>query len=640
MLQQIRDRTTGLIAGFIVAIVVIPFAFFGIDSFTGGGGDPVLAKVGDQKIHESQFRRQYDQRYQQLVQLMGDNFRADMLDQRRLRDAVLRDMAQETMLRQYSESEGYRADDATLFAQIAREPAFQRDGRFDTQAYRDALTRVGYTPDRYESQLRDSVEMNQMRELIVDTAFVTDVEAQQTAQLLNQQRTLQYAMFEVPRYRERVSVSSEEILARYDETKAAYQAPERLKLAYVELSFDALADASAPEEDVLKVLYEAEKAGRFTTQEQRKARHILVGFGADKDAARKKIEELKTKLAAGDSFAELATANSEDSGSKAAGGDLGWVRRGQMVKTFEDALFALDKGEISAVVETEFGWHLIQLDDIKPSVVRPLEDADVRRELTQLFQDRERQQRFQDMSDKLEQLAFENTGSLDPVAQALGLQVQTTDWFVRGSGSGIAANADVAAAAFAPDVLQAGENSKPISLGGNRIVVIRKADYEAPRQKPLEEVTDAVRAQLIDEAARKLVAQEAAEVLNAVRAGTDFQQIVSAKRGELRNPGAIRRDDAKVERAVVEAAFKLPRPAEGARSYGEAELADGSRAVMALGAVTAAGDTGAAAANLRQRQREALAGTEFSAYLKLIEDAVGIEIVNPPADDAPVTAED
>ncbi|SFF47064.1 peptidyl-prolyl cis-trans isomerase D [Fontimonas thermophila] len=635
MLQQIRDRTTGLIAGFIVAIVVIPFAFFGIETFTGGGGDPVVAKVGDQKIYESQFRRQYEQRYQQLVQLMGEHFRADLLDQNRLRNAVLRDMTQEVVLRQYTEDVGYRADDGTLFEAIRTEPAFQRDGRFDTQAYRDALTRVGYTPDRYEAQLRDTIEMNQMREAVVDTAFVTDVEVRQAAQLYDQQRTLQYAIFDVARYRDRVTVADADVQAHYEQNKARYMAPERVKLAYVELALDALPPGPPPSQDVLKVLYEAEKAGRFTSQTERRARHILIGFGADKDAARKKAEALKAQIDGGADFAELAKAHSEDVGSKNQGGDLGWVRRGQMVKTFEDALFSLDKGQVSAPVETEFGWHLIRVDEIKPPVVRPFEDPAVQRELTELFQTRERQQRFQELSDRLEQLAFENAGALEPVAEALQLEVKTTDWFVRGGGTGIAANEDVIAAAFSPEVLQDGENSKPISLGNNHIVVIRKADYEAPRQKTLEEVADAVRAELIDEAARRKVAEEAQETLNAVRAGTEFQQIVSAKNGELRNPGAIRRDDTKVERAVVDAVFKLPRPAQGAASYGEAVLPDGSRAVLMLTAVTPPADPGATAGVLRQRLRDAIAGAEFSAYLKRVENSVGVEILRPPVAEAP-----
>lgn len=629
MLQQIRDRTSGLIAGFIVALIAIPFAFFGIESLAPGGGDPVVAEVGDQKIHESQFQRQYEQRYQQLVQLMGENFRADMFDQKRMRAAVLRDMTQETMLRQYTEDQGYRADDATLFSVISAEAAFQREGQFDGQAYRDALQRAGFTVDRYENQLRDNIEMNQMREAVVDTAFSVPVELEQAGRLQAQERTLQYALFELARYRDRVSVTDEQVQAHYEQTKAQHMAPERLKLAYVELALDKLPVAEAPSEDVLKVLYEAEKAGRFTTPEERKARHILIGFGADKDAARQKAEDLAKQLAAGGDFAELAGKHSEDPGSKASGGDLGWVRRGQMVSGFEEALFALAQGETSAPVETEFGWHLIRLDELKAATVRPFEEPAVQQELAELFGNREQQQRFQEMSERLEQLAFENPGALEPVAEALGVELQTTDWFERGQGIGIAADPNVVEAAFSEDVLELGENSKPLSVGSNRIVVIRKAGHEPPRQKPLDEVTERVRAELIDRAARELIDQESTEVLNAVRGGTDFQEIISAKGGELRNAGKIRRDNTDVLAAVVAAAFRLPHPQDGKPSAGETLLDNGGRAVLLLSAVETPEQASLSEVEKR-RLRDVVAGAQFSAYMKQIEAQVGIEIRERP----------
>jgi peptidyl-prolyl cis-trans isomerase D len=639
MLQQIRDRTSGLIAGFIVALIAIPFAFFGIESLAPGGGDPVVAEVGDQKIHESQFQRQYEQRYQQLVQLMGENFRADMFDQSRMRAAVLRDMTQETMLRQYTEDQGYRADDATLFGVLSAESAFQRDGQFDGQAYRDALQRAGFTVDRYETQLRDNIEMNQMREAVVDTAFSTPVELEQAGRLQAQERTLQYAVFEVARYRDRVSVTDEQVQTRYEETKAQYMAPERLKLAYVELALDKLAAADKPAEDVLKVLYEAEKAGRFTTPEERKARHILIGFGADKDAAKAKAEDLAKQLAGGADFAALAREHSEDPGSKTAGGDLGWVRRGQMVSGFEDALFALAQGETSAPVETEFGWHLIRLDELKAAAVRPFEEPAVQQELTELFGNREQQQRFQEMSERLEQLAFENPGAIEPVAEALELQVQSTEWFERGQGTGIAADPNVVEAAFSEDVLELGENSKPINLGSNRVVVIRKADHEAPRQRALEEVADQIRAELVDSAARELIEQESTEVLNAVRGGTDFQEIISAKGGELRNAGKIRRDNDQVEASVVAAAFRLPHPTDGKPSTGEAQLANGGRAVLLLSAVEIP-EKPALNEVQQRRLRDVAAGAQFGAYMKQIEDKVGVEIRERPADEQVATLDE
>lgn len=642
MLQQIRDRTTGLIAGFIVAIVVIPFAFFGIDSFSGGSdAETTVAKVGDEEVTSAMLQRAYDQRYQQLAALMGDSFRPDQIDATRLRAAVLRDLTQEMMLRQHADSEGYLADDATLFRAISRDSAFQRDGAFNADAYREVLASAGYTPERYEAQLRNALALEQMRDAVVDTAFVVDPELDQTLRLAGETRELEYAVFDAQRYRDQVTVGEDEIQARYDQTRASYQAPERIRLAYVELSREKL-QIVAPEDDVLKALYEAEKSSRFTTQEERHAAHILIGFGTDKDAARAKAESLAKQLAEGADFAALAREQSEDPGSKDAGGDLGWIKRGQMTQAFEDALFGLDAGKTSAPVETEFGYHLIRVLEIKPPTVRAFDDPTVREELVELFSNRERQQRFEDMSAQLEQLAFENPASLQPVADALGLTVQTTDWIVRGESAkdanGLAANPAIVEAAFSPEVRVNDENSKPLTYGDDALVVIRKDAYEAARPLELAEVSERIRDELTGEKVRARVSQEAEETVNAALAGTAFQGIVSAKGGELRNPGEIRRDDKTVESAVLLEAFRLPRPAPDKPSYGIATLADGSKAVLRLSAVRQP-ETQTASDRDRGRAplKQTVAGAEFSGYLKAIESAVGVELMQeqtvqePPA---------
>ncbi|MGH8446889.1 MAG: SurA N-terminal domain-containing protein, partial [Solimonas sp.] len=310
MLQSIRDRTSGIVAGFIVVIIVVPLAFFGVESLFSGGGDPVVAKVGSEKIKESQFRRAYEQRYQQYLQLMGENFRADQFDQTRFRQSVLDDMTQEAMLRQYTHDTGYRANDAVLFNAIAAIPAFQANGKFDTETYKSMLSRQGMTPERFENQLRQSLEIDQMREAVIDTAFMPATERQQLMQLAGQQREVSYALLDLNKYEAQVTVSDADAQQRYEDSKSQYMAPERIKLAYVELSPDAVAQSVAPNQDVLKVLYDAEKDGRFTTQEERKVSHILINFGADKSASEKKAEALAAQLKGGADFATLAKASS------------------------------------------------------------------------------------------------------------------------------------------------------------------------------------------------------------------------------------------------------------------------------------------------------------------------------------------
>lgn len=629
MLQSIRDRTSGLIAGFVVAIIVVPFAFWGVESFIGGGGDPVVAKVGGEKIHESQFRQNYEQRYQQYLQLMGENFRADQFDAERFRNSVLDDMTQESMLRQYTEDAGYGANDTVLFRAITTIPAFQVDGKFDANAYKAALANQGLTPERFEAQLRQSLEIDQMREAVVDTAFMTPVEVRQLLQLAGQTREAAYALFPLSAYQGKLSVSDDEARSRYDETKDQYMAPERIKLAYVELAPDTAGEVAAPSADVLKTLYDAEKDSRFTSAEERKVRHLLVGFGADKGAAEKKAEGFAEQLKNGADFAALAKASSDDAGSKAAGGEIGWLRRGQMPDSFEKALWSLKAGETSKPVETEFGWHLIHVDEIKAPTARPFDDAEVQSELVELYRNRERQKHFQEVSEKFEQLAFENPASLDAVAKELKLPVQTSDWLTRAGGSGIAATAAVQQAAFSPEVLKDGENSKPIAVGENRLVVVRKAEYEAPRQRSFDEVAAQVRSQLQDDKAKAQVLAEAQAALKAVQDGKTLEEAIAGKNAQIKSLGQVRRDDRSVDPALVAELFKLPRPASGKQSFAQVQLGSGDVAVLALSSVDTPSASEVQAAEA-QRFSQLAAGMEFQAYRNRIASQLKVERVNAP----------
>lgn len=641
MLQNIRDRLSGPIVWFIVGIIVIPFAFFGIDTFRGGGGDPTIAKVGDQKIKESQFRAGYDQRLQQLRTLMGEGFREDLIDQNRFRQTVLNDMVQESLLRQHVRKVGYRASNAMVFEALEAIPAFQEDGKFSAEAYRSRLAAQGYTPARFEQQLRDAIVVDQMREGILGSAFAAPADAAQTYRLDEQQRWLAYATFEVARYLPLVQVSDAQVQERYEQQKPQYLSPERLRVAYVELALDALPPAPAPEAEVLKVIYEADKTARFSTVEERRARHILVNFGADKAEARKRIESLAGKVTQGADFASLASSQSDDPGSKAQGGDLGWVRRGQMLEKFEQALFALATGEVSGPVETEFGWHLIKLEEVKQARTRPFEDAEVQVELLAAYRQRDAERRYEELSEKIGETAFESPTSLEPTAQASGLQVQVSDWFNRTEGTGIAAQPLVREAAFSDDVLQSGENSRPIAAGENHIIVLRKQEHEPARQRPLEEVAAAIREQLKLEGARAKAASEATEALATMASGRPLEQVVTENKATLKAPGLVKRGAADVDARVLEALFALPRPAAGDASRTTVALPNGDVVVVVSTSVQD-GDWAAALFDARTSQlsriRESSAGAEFAAYRADLETRMKVEILKQPEAE-PVPAE-
>ncbi len=638
MLQAIREKFIGWALWTVIGIIIVPFAFFGIETFRSGGGDPQVAKVGSQRITESQLRAAYDQRMQQLQQLMGDQFNAADLDQARFREAVMKDLVQESLMRQFVQDQGFRATDAAVFKSLQAIPAFQDKGQFSSETYRIRLANMGYTPDRFETMLRESLVADQLRDSLVMTAFQTEQSAQQSWRLAQQKRSGAYVRLTPERFRTQVQVSDAQVKSRYDESKTNYLAPERIRVNYLELSLDALPPSDPPSAEVLKAVYETEKAARYTTPAEHQARHILIPFGADKAAALKQAESLAAKLQSGGDFSALAASNSSDPGSKDKGGSLGWIKRGQMTDKFEQALFGLKKGELSAPIETEFGWHLIRLDDVREVRVRNFEEAEVQRQLLETYRARESEKRFQELSEKLEQVAFESPGTLEPAAKALGLNLQTSDWLTRKGAEGLFANPKVLEAAFSEDVVKSDENSRPVSVGPGRVVVLRKQAYEPSRARALAEVSDTIREELKDQAARTAVQTHASAILAAARKGQSLQSLAGEHGADFSSLTLVDRNQDSVPSEVLATAFSLPRPKSTSASYGLAPLKDGAVAVVGVTSVQAAvtpTPSDDAYLKLMASGRDAEAGAEFAAYRSYIESQYKVKLTAPPTEAAP-----
>jgi len=643
MLQAIRERMIGWILWVVIGFITVPFAFWGIESFRGGGGDPVIAKVGGrflglfgvERITESQLRVAYDRQYRRMQQLLGENFRPEQFEPKQFQQLVLDDMIKQMTMRQYSERKGYVAADSMLVDAVRGMQAFQENGQFSPDRYRELLSREGYSTQRFENEMRDSLAIDQMRAGIIETAFATDAELAEAYRIAGQERTLSYLTLDKSHYAKDAQVDDAKVQAYYDQHKSEHMIPERIKLAYVELSLERMPKAENPGPDVLKQIYDEQKATRFSTPEERHARHILIPFGADKAASKQKAEEIKKQVDGGADFAELAKKESADPGSKDTGGDLGWIRHGQMTPKFEDALNKLKKGEVSDPVETEFGWHVIKLEDLKPEAIRELDDKTVQAELLDLYQKKEAEKHFKESQDKIEQLAFENPSSLEPLAKELGLEVKTTDWFGRAGGTGIAANDAVKTAAFSDEVLKSGENSKPLSIGTGDVVVVRKAEYEPPRQKDFKEVADEIRKQLVDQAAREKAKAEGRAVQEAVRGGAKPEDVAKKFGAELKVVGPVKRDDAKVDKAILRTLFHLPRPKSGEYSLEQVIVNDGDIAVVFLSDVKDGELTQASAEDakkLRQQLRDSEAGAEFTAFKDHVSDTVKVKMLRQPTE--------
>lgn len=632
MLQRIRDNASGPMAYAVVALISLVFGVWGIGSYFTDSPNPVVASVGGTDITKYQLQQAYDQRYQRLQQLMGDNFDHDLVKPEKFRRQVLDGLIQQAALSQYADNHGYRVTDQELLQKLSSDKRFQVDGKFSTERYQALLSQARITPGAYEANVRHDLRVAQLRQGLLETSFVTHREVALNYRLEHQRRKLAYLQFEPSTYKSQVKVTDSEISDYYDHNKQLYMTPERVKLAYVDLERSNLPTAKKPKEKYLKAIYDQEKDARFKTPERRKARHILVRIDddTDADAARAKIQKLAKELENGADFAQLAEKQSDDKSTAKKGGQLDWVSRGTMVASFEKALFALKPDQVSKPVRTDFGWHLIKLEKIQAAKVKPFDDAQVQAELLDIYRNQERDERYRQMTEQLDSLSFEAPESLQPLADKLGLKIQTTDWITRtGTGDkGLGKYQAVRDAAFSDSVFKDKLNSTPIQLSGDRQVVVRVAEHQAAEQQPLADVKTQIRDHLRDSAAVDKAQASANNALELLRDGKSIDSVAEQMQLQVEKSGWVTRDDNDVDKAVLDTLFALPHPKDKKPSTGLASL-DKGFAVVQLAAIEQPKPEGKDVVDREKVQREArgrIAGLEYGAFRQDMQRDISVKI--------------
>ena len=636
MLQRIRDNASGPLAYAVVALISLVFGVWGIGSYFTDSPNPAVAQVGDTEITKYELQQAYDQRYQRLQQLMGENFDHDMIQPDRFRRDVLNGMIERAALAQYADDKGYRVTDQVLLDALRDNRRFQVDGEFSAERYRAILAQARVSPGAYENNLRDDLQLQQVRDAVLETSFVTQRDVGFEYRIENQRRKLAWLSFDADDFRDEVEVSDADIETFYEDQQQAFMTPERIKLAYVSVDRNELDVAEEPAEKFLRAIYDQEKDARFKTPERRKARHILVRIDddTDADAARKKIQELAGQLDSGADFAELAREHSDDSRSAEKGGQLDWVTRGTMVKGFEDALFDMQPGSVSRPVRTDFGWHLIKLEDVEASQVKPFDDPEVQAELLDTYRSQERDERYRQLTQRLDSLSFEAPDSLEPLADELDMDIRESGWITRQGEArdreedrGLGQYEAVRQAAFSDSVLKDGLNSTPIQLSGDRQVVVRVAEHEQANRKPLEAVSDDIRQRLIDQKAHKQARAAAEQALAALRGGKSLEA-VAGDRAQTHEAQWIDRNSDTLSPRLREAAFSLAQPEDGKTTYGLGAASD-RIAVFALTAIDepAPADKDVVDAEKVGRElRGRIAGLEFSAFREQLLEDTSVEI--------------
>lgn len=605
MLQAIREKAQGWIAWTIVILISVPFALWGIQEYLGTGSEPEVAVVNGEKITQRMLDQRVRDFRESLRFSLGDNYSAELFDDARLKPQVLDAMIEERLLADSAADWNLRTGDAQARGFIVSVQAFQRDGQFDQQAYEAAVRNRGMSRVSFEQGVRQDLTLSQLRSGIRETVFVTAADLKTRIRLGAEQRTVRYARVPASSFIDQ-SVPGEDQLRRYFESNLdRYRTPERVQASYLLLDASSLGRLVEVSDEALQQYFRDHRA-EFVAREEREMRHVLIAIAAgagDEDVARAqaKADDLLAQLRGGADFASVAQENSDDPGSAQSGGDLGWVERGLMVAAFEDAAFALPKGELSDPVRTEFGFHIIQVTDVRGGSDASF--ADMREKIEAAYRKFEAENLYFDYAERLAQLAYENSASLTPAAEALGLTVNTTDWVTRdGQLPAPLDEPKVMNAVFSDDVLVEGHNSELIEVGSQRAVVVRVAEHEPAGVKGFDEIRATIESDFRKTNASEVAAQTGAAFLGELESGSkNLADLAAEHAWAIEEPGKIGRDDRVVPAEILDKVFGLAPPQSSKPQYAGVVSAEGDYFLIEVASVQ-----GGELASMPQAERAAV----------------------------------
>ncbi|MCE8019170.1 peptidylprolyl isomerase [Halomonas sp. MCCC 1A11036] len=557
MLQSIRDRSRSWGAKIIVGAVVVTMALFGVESLVGlfGGGGDEVAKVNGQSITRQELEMEV-QRAIRSGQVPPEQERA-------LRGQVLDEMIGERLLLAFAEDGGLYLSDEQLDQVIVTLPEFQdQNGHFDTDLFRNRLASAGFTPNSFRAALRVDLKRQQLQQGLAVSDFVLDNERESLAALQRQVRSFRYHVLSPEELAEPVQASEADLESYYQEHRGNYQRPEQVRLEYVIVDRQEMAERVEVSDEAIRQAWE--ERGRDA---DRRVSHIMATFEGERsrDEAVAQLEEVRERLAAGESFEDLALEFSDDPSTAEQGGDLGVISRGFFGDAFDDAAFALSPGQVSGIVETSNGLHLVKVTELDQAPLEAMRD-DLARELALGQVNDAFNRRVQALID--ESFAADDLAS---VADSLDLELRESEWVSREGDEGVLSEPGIMNEAFSEDVLVEGFNSEVIELDEDRRMVLRVAEHREATVLPLEEVRERVAASVEQRKQREALLEVARERLERLRSGEDLEF-------EWQQVERATRQQGNVPRTVLQAAFRLPQPADDTAVYGHAS--DGGRVVL------------------------------------------------------------
>ena len=575
MLQVIRDKFTGGFAIAILALIGVPFLFFGINyDFIGTS---FAAKVDGVEISAGRFEQSYRELLQENPQLsqLPDEYRLQY------RERILDSLIRQRLLDSYLIDAGYQISDSQVGAMLQGIPDFQVNGVFDKETYISLLAQNGLEPQLFEENQRAGMRQDQLQRAVGTTAIVTPADYRRYLNLVAEQRLVSLASFSTDGVADDTEVPADQIAAFYDENTTLFLTSESADIEFIEIRRDLVASSVDISEEALEQHYEDSKS-RYLQDEERQARHILILFDEDEAAAESTANDVLVRVQAGESFEALALEFSKDGGTAANGGDLGALTRSQLAGELGSTIFSMDEGQLVGPIKSDFGFHIIRLDQVLERGPLPLDQ--VRGELLTELRDRESDDAYRTLERSLSDALFDSS-SLSEISATVGIDVQGASGFTRSGGEPFGSNQAAIDAVFAERVRNGDEISEIIELDANRAAIFNVTQYREAARQALAEVSDQIVAMIRSQEADRIVSARVEQLLQSLAAGEDFGAAAEAAGATVENPRLMGRQDQDVDQAVLFQVFASKKPGQNSPVTGRVSNASGGYTVYSLDAV-------------------------------------------------------
>jgi len=552
MLSAIRNKSKGWVAYLIVGLITVPFALFGIQDYVSRSANNSIATVDGEDIDINVYYQELNTQQRNLQQQLGAAYTQEIDDA--IKQTLLDSMINEKLIENYANSLDIVTLDDEVKSVIELNQAFSVDGEFSQDRYTQLLRLNSYSPAGYELAQSKSLTREQIKRNLSGSAFMSSIQIDQLNDLASQQREVSYIALNTNNYLDQVSVSKDQISDYFNENRSSFIEGRKVKVDFVELTLDAMDEPESPTNDDLQNLYE-DNAELYTNPERRRAQHILV-------ESEELANDLLDQINQGADFVELAKANSEDSSSSEEGGDLGFFEKELMGAEFDEAAFAMNIGDVSDVVATDYGYfHIIKLTDIEAETMQAFNE--VEEQLAALYIKNAKEKMLFSSLEEFINLSYEE--SLDMVADQFGLELQSSDYFGNGSSQ---YDAKFVASAFSPSVIDDGENSEVMEIDSEKFVVLALSDLQSERERDLSEVEDQIESALKTATAKEVIEGIAESIASALSSGDEqtANNLISENSLEWVSEGWISRAS-ELPYDVASISFSLSKPEEGRSTY-------------------------------------------------------------------------